>query len=275
VKFENNLCFTGIYLRAYKGFLFINFKEKYMKKLLLIAATSTALLTSATSFAATGGFYLKAEGGVVRLNELSFNKDDKDDKDDKVKGVGKFKPVISGLVGVGAGYNAMDNVRIELTLDFLTNPEFKDSRTLKEEGAEKDTSVESQAKENVRSLLLSGYVDVYEFAGIGKIFAGAGVGMAQVQQKVIYSTTYDGKIVKAATGTASYDMANNFAYQLTAGVSFNLADNMNLDISYSWRDYGETGEIKKDKDDKSKDKDKTPKATIRTHNLMAGIRFDL
>ncbi|WP_425360030.1 MULTISPECIES: outer membrane protein [unclassified Candidatus Tisiphia] len=242
-----------------------------MKKLLLIAATSTALLTSATSFAATGGFYLKAEGGVVRLNELSF----KDDKDDKVKGIGKSKPVISGLVGVGAGYNAMDNVRIELTLDFLTNPEFKCSRTFKNPNDDKDTSVESQAKENVRSLLLSGYVDVYEFAGIGKIFAGAGVGMAQVQQKITSTTTYDGKVVKGEKDTLSYDMANNFAYQLTAGVSFNLADNMNLDLSYSWRDYGETGEIKKDKDDKSKDKDKTPKATIRSHNLMAGIRFDL
>ncbi len=37
-----------------------------MKKLLLVAATSTAFLTSTASFAETGRFYLKAEGGASR-----------------------------------------------------------------------------------------------------------------------------------------------------------------------------------------------------------------
>lgn len=183
-----------------------------MKKLLLIAATSTALLTSVTSFAETGGFYLKAEGGATRLNMLKFKAGI--DKGGDIK----FKPIFSGIFGVGAGYYIMDNVRTELTIDFLLpNPEFKSTVTNRK-ALDQDVSAEVTNKEVVRSLLLSGYVDLYD-AGIVKFFAGAGVGMAQVQQKVTDTFTIDGKQQPAST--TSFETANNFAYQLTAGASFN------------------------------------------------------
>ncbi|MCC8398396.1 MAG: outer membrane beta-barrel protein [Rickettsia endosymbiont of Labidopullus appendiculatus] len=229
-----------------------------MKKLLLIAATSTALLTSAASFAETGGFYVKAEGGATKLNAMKF-------KDDNGKsGNIKYKSTNSGIFGVGVGYYIMDNVRTELTLNFLTNPEFKGSYT------KESLKVESKAKESVKSLLLSGYVDLYD-AGVVKFFAGAGVGMAQLQQKLTSTetTTTNGKAETKTYDPMSCKTANNFAYQLSVGASFNLADNMNLDLTYSWRDYGETS-------DKAKDKNyKLGKSALRGHNLMAGIRFDI
>ncbi|MCC8416407.1 MAG: outer membrane beta-barrel protein [Rickettsia endosymbiont of Gnoriste bilineata] len=238
-----------------------------MKKLLLIAATSTTLLTSAASFAETGGFYLKAEGGATRLNMLKFKTESA-----KINDI-KFKPIFSGIFGVGAGYYIMDNVRAELTIDrLLPNPEFKYYHTDKDKEDGKNYSSEATAKEIVRSLLLNGYVDLYD-AGIVKFFAGAGIGMAQVQQKITCTNAIDGK--QEQTNTFSYETANNFAYQLTAGASFNVSDGINLDLTYSWRDYGETGDTKKDKDKDKKDKEKTSKADIRGHNLMAGIRFDL
>ncbi|WP_425363788.1 outer membrane protein [Candidatus Tisiphia endosymbiont of Hybos culiciformis] len=245
-----------------------------MKKLLLIAATSTTLLTSVASFAETGGFYLKAEGGAIRLNELDFKKDkDKKDEGD----VGKFKYIISGIAGAGAGYYIMDNVRADLTLGLLINSDFKASNTSKTDDG-KEESMEVIAKESVRSLLLNGYVDLYD-AGFVKFFVGAGVGMAQVEQNATatITTTSDGQTKTKTQDPESYNTANNFAYQAGAGVSFKLGDTINLDIAYSWRDYGETGDLKDDKDDKDKDKKKkeTPKAAIRGHNIMAGIRFDL
>lgn len=240
-----------------------------MKKLLLIAATSTALLSSAASFAETGGFYLKAEGGATRLNALKFKGNE--DKNSSTK----FKSTISGIVGIGVGYYIMDNVRAELTLDFLTNPEFKSSSS-KEPAEKVKVSWDAKLKENVRSLLLSGYVDLYD-GGIFKLFAGAGIGMAQVQQKMTatITTTHDGKNPETETDSVSFKTANNFAYQLTAGASFNVADGMNLDLTYSWRDYGETGDKVKG-EDKGQDKNKKQDSpAFRGHNLMAGIRFDL
>ncbi|MDR0329324.1 MAG: adhesin, partial [Rickettsia sp.] len=82
-----------------------------MKKLFLIAATSTALLTSAASFADVGQFYIKAEGGATKLNNTKMESDDKKSL--------KFKSKTNAILGLGAGYYAMDNVRAELTLDFL------------------------------------------------------------------------------------------------------------------------------------------------------------
>ncbi|WP_425364665.1 outer membrane protein [Candidatus Tisiphia endosymbiont of Mystacides longicornis] len=260
-----------------------------MKKLLLIIATSTALLTSSASFADENQpanvmkanpnehrFYLKFEGGASKLNT------------EKLENYSvKVKSNATGILGVGVGYYITDNVRTELTLNFLTNPEFKGSFSngIDIKVFKLKISGQGKTKGNVKSLLLNSYVDLYATDNV-KLFAGAGVGMAQVKEKttgtiIVEAEVKDedenevGKI--SETFSDSSKNANNFAYQLTAGVSFNLTKSIKLDIAYSWRDYGETkpGEINikiKDMDVYSEKSGKTP---YRGHNLMAGIRFDL
>ncbi|MFP3018771.1 MAG: outer membrane protein [Candidatus Tisiphia sp.] len=231
-----------------------------MKKLFLIAATSTALLTSAASFADVGQFYIKAEGGANKLNNTKMKWDDVETKkEDSLK----LKSKTNAILGLGAGYYAMDNVRAELTLDFLVNPEFTNSISKTSGVTEKAT-----AKGQVMSLLLSGYVDLYD-AGFAKFFAGAGIGMAQVKEKITVERTKDSK--KLSEGSVTRKPANNFAYQLTVGASANVADGVNVELAYSWRDYGETNSKNKDK----KEIEKLPKTAYRGHNLMAGLRFDL
>ncbi|WP_375331936.1 outer membrane protein [Candidatus Tisiphia endosymbiont of Temnostethus pusillus] len=244
-----------------------------MKKLFLIAATSTALLTSATSFAETGGFYLKAEGGAAMLNK---EKAKLPKEMENLSLTQKVKRSAVGVVGLGAGYYAMDNVRAELTLDFLPNIEFKDSITVtgavaKGEGKLQGT-LESKRKGQVISLLLSGYVDLYD-AGFAKFFAGAGVGMAQIKEKA----TLNGAIVathntievnrKSIDISTKSKNSNNFAYQLSVGASANVADGINVELAYSWRDYG-AAKYGKGKESKSE-------SAYRGHHLMAGLRFDL
>lgn len=226
-----------------------------MKKLFLIAATSTALLTSAASFADVGQFYIKAEGGATKLNNTKMESDDKKSL--------KFKSKTNAILGLGAGYYAMDNVRAELTLDFLVNPRF--THSMPETAT--DAGHKMTAKGQVMSLLLSGYVDLYD-TGFAKFFAGAGIGMAQVKEKVTVEYT-DNK--KVSTGSATRKPANNFAYQLTVGASANVADGVNVELAYSWRDYGETNSKNKDK----KETEKMSKTAYRGHNLMAGLRFDI
>lgn len=235
-----------------------------MKKLFLIAATSTALLTSATSFAETGGFYLKAEGGATKLNNTKMESEDK-------KESLKFKSKTNAILGLGAGYYGMDNVRAELTLDFLVNPAFSNNTT-KDLGSKRQEVSKITAKGQVVSLLLSGYVDLYD-AGFAKFFAGAGVGMAQIKEKLTANdtTTFEGKVQSTERYSDTKKPANNFAYQLTVGASANVADGVNVELAYSWRDYGETNSKNKDK----KDTDKISKTAYRGHNLMAGLRFDI
>ncbi|WP_342278237.1 adhesin [Candidatus Tisiphia endosymbiont of Myopa tessellatipennis] len=232
-----------------------------MKKLFLIAATSTALLTSATSFADVGQFYIKAEGGATKLNNTKMNSENsKTKKEDNLK----LKSKTNAILGLGAGYYAMDNVRAELTLDFLVNPEFTGSIP----ATSTDAAKKATAKGQVMSLLLSGYVDLYD-AGFAKFFAGAGIGMAQVKEKLTVEFTKDNK--KGETSSNTKKPANNFAYQLTVGASANVADGVNVELAYSWRDYGETNSKNKDK----KETEKMSKTAYRGHNLMAGLRFDI
>ncbi|WP_375333375.1 outer membrane protein [Candidatus Tisiphia endosymbiont of Xenochironomus xenolabis] len=239
-----------------------------MKKLLLVAATSTAFLTSTASFAETGRFYLKAEGGASKLSTINWEYADVSLK---------LKSSISGIFGAGVGYYLMDNVRAELTLSILANPEHRGSFNgvfifEKPKFNEYKISETTKIKSRVKSLLLSGYVDLYDAGGIAKIFVGAGVGMAKVQEKRVCTATATNEKGKSETIVFSISSknANNFAYQLTAGVSFNLVNGIKLDFAYSWRDYGQTSSKGNDKDDP-----KLYKSAYRGHNLMTGIRFDI
>lgn len=210
-----------------------------MKKILLIAATTTTLLTSVASFAGENQFYLKAEAGASKLNKVKYDSY-------------KFKSKTSAIFGVGVGYYVMDNVRADLTLDFLANPEFKNSRTVN------GVAYKSKIKSDVTSLLLSGYVDLYD-AGIAKFFAGAGVGLAQVKDKLNVTAA-------GVSDSCKTKKVHNFTYQLSAGASANVSEGVNIDLTYSFRDYG--------KSKKAKDSD-FGKIAHKGHNVIAGIRFDI
>jgi opacity protein-like surface antigen len=96
--------------------------------------------------------------------------------------------------------------------------------------------------------------------------------MAKVQEKRVCTTTATNEKGKSETIVLSISTknTNNFAYQLTAGVSFNLINGIKLDFAYSWRDYGQTSSKGNDKDDP-----KLYKSSYKGHNLMADIRFDI
>jgi opacity protein-like surface antigen len=116
--------------------------------------------------------------------------------------------------------------------------------------------------------LLSGYVDLYD-AGAFKFYAGAGVGVAQLSEKTHYNFTppaynpnppysYSLKIKKVY----------NFAYQVGVGASAAVTDGIKVDLGYSWRDYGTT---------KSRvfEGFTYGKTAYRSHNIIAGVRFDI
>ena len=104
-----------------------------------------------------------------------------------------------------------------------------------------------------------------------KIFAGAGVGLAQVSEKQTMLT----KGTHQATGQTftivdeamKAKRKNNFAYSLAVGSSYALAEGVNLDLQYNWSNYGHA---------------KTPSdqkyyTTVkrRGHAVKFGVRFDI
>ncbi|MCC8417084.1 MAG: outer membrane beta-barrel protein [Rickettsia endosymbiont of Bryobia graminum] len=218
-----------------------------MKKLLLIAATSTAILASATSFA-DESLYIKGEAGALFMQKSKV----------KVPGINnnvKFKSKTTGTFALGAGCNVTDNTRVDLTLGFLANPQFKKSFA--------GQSTNAKVKGKVMHLMVNGYVDLFDL-GAGKVFAGAGVGWAQVKEKINIS------VAGINTNLDKSKKANNFAYQVTVGASTQLTEGVIAELSYRWQDFGKA----KYKSVGTKGTEKG-KMRYRGHNVLAGVRFDI
>lgn len=242
-----------------------------MKKLLLIAAASTALLTSGLSFAdcdmnssvdsstnssmsssVENQWYLKLNAGGVIVNKT------------KPKGADFKLKSNTGFTGeIGVGYYIMDNLRTDLTIGTVASSHLKQSKTYP--GGD---SFSVKNKPTVVSLLLNGYVDFVDLS-MFKVFAGAGVGAAFVKEKINSKDIKDG-VTDTFNGTTKNK--TNFAYQLSLGTSFEVAQGVKAELVYSWRDYGKTKNTTKTID---WDKIKFGGTRYKGHNLMAGLRVDM
>ncbi len=187
-----------------------------MKKLLLIAAASAALSTSA--MAAEGDFYGRGDVALQQFTKFT-------DKDTGLKLKSKWS---TGLE-LGAGYNVMDNVRGELVWVHAFNPELKktgepaDGTTL--EGAD---SLSVKHKATIDALLVKAYVDVADL-GMAKLFVGGGLGLSMIKEK--------GTIGAYSVSTKK---KNTLAWTLGVGAGFEVADGVMIDLQYAYTDFGKT-----------------------------------
>ena len=193
-----------------------------MKKLILSTIASTFILAS-SAHAIENDIFIKANIAYSKL--------------DKARNA-KSKNDVS--FGIGAGYNYLDNVRLDLTFDHFVNPQFKNGK--------------KTIKGDVNTLLLNGFVDLVDIS-IAKIFAGVGVGFGKAQ------ATISGDDVAANNGKAKQQYSAAYALYLGTGVEF--APGITAELTYSYRALGET---KKLNDSGVK---------FKGQHLSAGIRFDL
>ncbi|WP_341792013.1 outer membrane protein [Rickettsia endosymbiont of Gonocerus acuteangulatus] len=225
-----------------------------MKKLLLIAATSATVLSSALSFAdcENDSWYLRVDAGAAMFNK----------EKDSLTGLKlKSKTAFTGDIGVG-NYIA-ENFRADLTLGTTF------SGKLKKSGNVKGDNISSSYKPNITRLLINGYVDLSNFE-MFDVFAGAGIGASILKERVSYSGINSG-----ATISTSYSSKNttNFAYKLTLGASSQISDGVKAELAYSWIS---DGKAKGGNVNLPGVGNKQVKGTrYQSHNLTAGLRFDI
>ena len=280
-----------------------------MKKLLLIAAASTALLTSGLSFAdcdmnssvdssmsssMENQWYLKLNaGGVI------FDKAKPSNSSVKLKSN-------TGFTGnIGAGYYIMDNLRTDFTIGMVTNNYMKKSTNVSTSSSTvttvpsvisaggqliingvvipggvftsgpggTTTTVSVKHKPTIVSALLNGYVDFIDLS-MFKVFAGAGVGAALVKEKVNISTktVANNNVISSTNFSGTTKNKTNFAYQLSLGTSFEVAQGVKAELVYSWTDYGKS---KTNTKNVAGNKVKFGGTRYKGNNLMAGLRFDM
>jgi len=154
-----------------------------MKKVLLTAAAVSVLATSSV-YAMEDPFYIKANVGWSKLNEINGLKSKNDVH-----------------FGVGAGYHVMDNVRADLTFDHFVDPNFTQS----------DTKI----KGDINTLLLNGYFDVLNVDAM-KVFVGAGVGIGQVKAE---KNLVDSETPTKQKNTLAFAGYVGASYEFTQGVA--------------------------------------------------------
>lgn len=224
-----------------------------MKKLLLIAAATSALSLGCVSSASAevDTVYGKVSAGGALLNKIT----------DSATGL-KAKSKTAPLFELAIGYTLLDNVRADLGFTYVASPEFK-----KTGGFSNGSSGSVKHKGNVMALLANGYVDVFNMSAVN-LFVGAGVGMSQLKEKVTISDA----INSGNNASASSKNKMNFAYQVTVGTSMEVSPGAYAELAYSWRDFGKT----KGKTVTTANNTNVTLGSTRYkgHNVTAGIRFD-
>jgi opacity protein-like surface antigen len=228
-----------------------------MKKILL-ATAAAAVISTSSAYAAEGDFYVKANAG---WSNLLKNKT-KEIKEIKSLGTLKTKTSNTAFFGVGVGYNIMDNARVDLTFDHFFNAQQKGSinKTVNLEGVDVDVAGGFKVKNEINTLLLNGYVDIFDVS-VAKIFVGAGVGASHVKSKFSASGELSvGGVTHPYNESKKIKGKMNFAYALHVGAGVEVAPGVYGELAYSFRDLGKT---------------KVLKDNLRTHNVAAGVRFNL
>lgn len=210
-----------------------------MKHKLLIAAAATALMAAPTlASAQDSGVYIKAQAGygVVTDSDVTAGPAATNSIQGDVAGQGNL------ALGLGIGYDFGNNWRVEL-----------DGTSLYNELGTVGGQPNSNAKIQSSTLMLNA---IYDFSDFGRWepYVGAGLGLAanDVSLKASDFLNDTGTVVVAnpacvsgavAANTARHcdasDSDTNFAWNLIAGLGYNITDNLTWDTNYRYVDMGD------------------------------------
>jgi len=133
----------------------------------------------------------------------------------------------SWIIGGAAGWRFTPNLRADLSFDY--RPDYNQQTTL---------GVGPGAKTGLHNwtLMLNGYYDIPIESFPLVPYVGGGIGLAR-------NSLHGVTVTVPGTGVASFtgNDKDQFAWQLSAGVSYNFTPNLALDVGYRYLDAGSTG----------------------------------
>jgi opacity protein-like surface antigen len=218
------------------------------------------------------GLYLKGNIGVNKMKnakEKNFALEEKIYVESN-----KSKTEISPTFNIAAGFYLNNFVRHDLSFGYQ-KVNFKKSVVNfniydNDEDFNYIGTSEVNRKSSIYSLMFNSYIDL-PISNNVNFFFGGGIGLAQIKEKLNQAWNVavfqQNNLIGSNIDKHSFKSKNkrNFAYSLTTGISLKVSDNANLEITYSWQDFGKT---------KYKDKDVT-KNRYNGHSIMTGVRFDI
>lgn len=188
-------------------------------------------------------------------------------------GSGKFtneKMKDAAVFGGGVGYKFNEHFRSDVTVDYETRAKFKgDLLSNTGCGAAKCGSHDT-AKIDAWTFFWNGYIDIANFHGFTP-YVGGGIGVARLDISNYRTTGFSGCGGKCPTDSYAGDDKWNFAWNLQAGASFNVTDNLLLDANYRFVDLGQA----KTKTIPGINGGKVKVDDIQAHEVRVGFRYML
>lgn len=256
-----------------------------MKNKIIKTALISFLLTSSINLvsASENTFYLKPFVSGVMGDKMTSS-----DLPDSLKNI--YSEYGANL-GIGAGYNILEHVRVEGELAYVNNIEYKGTDNY--DGFTPPKAVLNTISHTGWTAYLNSYVDIVN-TGPVRFFLSGGLGASYLETenvptaaqttavkaaKTAHAEAADadkatkltelGTAIDAATSTEVYKQEWALAYNLGLGVSFELNENYLMDVSYKYNNYGTPGNNNAD----------TPAAwpydNRASHNLNLGLRFNI
>lgn len=210
-----------------------------MKHQLLIAAAATAMMAMPSlASAQDSGIYIKGQAGYGVIGDVDIVP-----TDSQFNGINGDAAGQANLgLTLGVGYDYGNNWRVELEGSSLYN----DLGTV-------GGQPQSSAKVKMNTLMLNAYYDFSDF-GRWEPYVGAGIGLAQGDFSLAASDFLNdtGTILVRNPSCSSAPVADstsrscdvddsdtNLAWNLTAGLGYNITDNLTWDTNYRYVDMGD------------------------------------
>ncbi|MCQ2965869.1 MAG: porin family protein [Alphaproteobacteria bacterium] len=190
--------------------------------------------------------YVSVKGAYAKTSMSSVRGEETDDEGTSV-GKYKFNDHTYGVrVAVGAKFDA-----IRSELEFGWNDKFSERHS---DFDEDDGSTDSWKNSfKTKTIMLNGYYDLFTNNGFTP-YVGVGVGLSHNKMKLVDSTIKESD--------------NSFAWQVGAGVTYDVCDNMAIDVGYRYMDYGSVRKKEIDEDYHS-----NIKAKLKTNEVLVGVRY--
>ncbi|AVP87298.1 hypothetical protein phytr_3450 [Candidatus Phycorickettsia trachydisci] len=222
---------------------------KMQKKILGFLVVTTAFSASAES-AKEGNFYFSGAVGAFLQEKAAMLFMESNEQ-----GTSK-KPAAALEMGLGLGYYATENLRIEAN---FAKPFSNKSKVIIKFPIDGDIlDATYHIKTFVNSLQIKGYYDLFKLSDLTRIYVGAGIGLSNVTGKM--KNIEDNKIVKFKT-------RYNFAYVLGLGANFEVTNNTKLGLEYNYSYHGKA--VKKETTGPGY------KTLVRGHSVLAKITLDI
>jgi outer membrane autotransporter protein len=238
-----------------------------MKKIFALAGILALLLSASVALAEQNGLYVapkfvysyqRIDNTELKIDVEGLFSDSQDLDDEKDSAFG-------GALAFGYDFNPNFQVPVRVELEYAIRSESEgdysssfteDSVLIRESGTFKFV---------VQSVFINAFYD-FDTGTAFTPYIGGGLGIAIIDA--------DGKLKVSEDGTGVYDESasnteTNFAFNLAAGVGYDVNEALTLDLGYRYADFGnaESGDVGFD------DVEIKGKAHLKAHEVLFGLRY--